>query len=189
MYLFLCQVSTFDFELTSLVDGGIAYSMEDKISQFRRLPVASELSQEDKVVIKDKGLRAWLVSQEDRDWDKVAEAAALMKMAGYEVKDIAKVCGVSVKELEAKVNLEKADSAVALEAMQGMLYHIRNKDKKMIEFFFKHRMGWSEKKDINVSGEIGVKPIINIGLSNGQKISVDGVGTGSKLPDIECSSN
>lgn len=100
------------------------------------------------------------------DWDRLGKLALNMYRAGIKKKDIAELLGCEknglFKKLEARIKEEdaKRHSVIVSKAYDKAM----NGDKDMMKFILKSQCGWDEKKELKVSGEIGIRPILNISL-------------------------
>jgi hypothetical protein len=116
------------------------------------------------------------------DWNRIAHDAASMYLTGkYTQKQIADQIGVSLNQLAAHVDLKgvrmQAEAALAARAYERAL-----EDDKMNQFVLSRQMGWNAKTDVQHSGQINLKPVLNIGV---KQITANDVPLATYKGDIE----
>ena len=100
-----------------------------------------------------------------RDWNRIAHEATGMYLTGkYSQKEIAEHFGVSLNTLREYVDLKAIRMMLLGDAATKAFEKAQDGDNDMIKFVLDRQGGWNDKKEIHHSGEIGLRPILNIGV-------------------------
>lgn len=98
------------------------------------------------------------------DWNKIAHEATRMYLTGkYTQEQIAKELGVSIDALRNHVSLERIRMTLLGEVAASAYADALQGDKEMKRFILDRQGGFNAKSEVKHSGEIELRPILNIG--------------------------
>lgn len=163
---------------------------DTELSIFRNkstLPDPDVMSPQEIWELTFRGVVDFVRSKEFEDWDYLADKAAELALTGLADETIAKTLGVSVEELQRYVDLGRVRLLVQGEVAKSIYRKaIVDGDTSMMKFIAERQMSWDAKKEVSInhSGEIGLKPILNIkmldkDMENARRGSDETEGSGS----------
>lgn len=116
----------------------------------------------------EEGFREVMIERASRDglnWNEIAKESVGMYLSGkYTQKEIAEYFGVKESELRYRVDLKGIRMRAIGDAATNAYLAAAAGDKEMVKFVLERKGDWNSKNEVAHSGEIGLRPILNIGV-------------------------
>lgn len=101
-------------------------------------------------------------------WELLKKVGMNMYRAGIEMPEIIKILGITKEEAKEhfEIEVKSLDSRRHAMIVNKAYERAIRGDPDMIKLILKSHCNWNDKQEVKVSGEVGLRPILNISLGD-----------------------